>query len=206
MQVQAMPAGATQTASALAASQAQNKMFSGGNQMANLVKLGLFVALIVCHGTVLFASPKERGTMRIRTLEFLGTSFFIMLACCTLDSVLSHYAGGKELIRPIKAAMFLPCYCLPLLLAARYPDEVFGTFERHVATPEGCLIQLTCTVMIDGVLAELCRWWAHMLVTDMAGNCPLLASAAGYVVPLILFVQQPNLRSRIEYLHAFLTK
>merc|ERR1719424_187634 len=186
--------------------QAQKVMSAGGGQVANLVRLGLFIALIVCNGIVLCASPQERGTSRIRTLEFLGTSFFIMLACCTIDGVLTHYGAGKELLRPVKAALFLPCYCLPLLLAARYPDELFAPFQHHVATPEGCLMQLTVTVMMDGILAELCRWWAHMLVSDMAGNCPLLASTAGYVVPLILFVQQPNLRMRIEYLHSFLSK
>jgi hypothetical protein len=181
-------------------------MSAGGGQAANMVRFGLFIALVVCNGLVLCASPQERGTPRMRTLEFLGTSFFIMMVCATVDGVMTHYAPGNELLRPVKAAMFLPCYCLPLLLAARYPDEMFNPFERHVATPEGCLMQLTCTVMVDGILAELCRWWAHMLVSDMGGNCPLLASTAGYVVPLILFVQQPNLRMRIEYLHSFLSK
>jgi hypothetical protein len=128
-----------------------------------------------------------------------------MMAACCLDSALSYLKSGKELIRPIKAALFLPCYCLPLLLFARFPDEFFAPFDRFTATTEGCLLKLTVVIMMDAVLAELCRWWAHMLVTDMPGTCPLLASAAGYVVPLIIFVQQPNLRLRIEYLHSFLT-
>jgi hypothetical protein len=167
------------------------------------IRLGLFVALLVSNGMVLMAPAAERGTKRIRLLEFLGTTCFVMLAACTIDTCLAE-CGARDWVRPLKSALFLPCYGLLVLLAAPFPDDVFGAFDMRNASPEGVLIQLTVELMLNGVLAEFARWFGTLLVGDVQGGCSLLASTAGFVLPFILFIRQPNLRMRIEYLSQFL--
>merc|ERR1719235_2532587 len=172
-------------------------------QLSMAIRLGLFVALLVSNGMVLLAPAAERGTKRIRVLEFPGTTCFVMLVACTIDTCLGECGGASDWVRPLKAALFLPCYGLLVLLVAPYPDDVFGAFDMRNASPEGVLIQLTVELMLNGVLAEFARWFGTLIVDDVEGGCSLLASTGGFVLPFILFIRQPNLRMRIEYLSQF---
>jgi len=155
---------------------------------------------------VLMAPVAERQTHRMRTLEFFGTTCFVMLIACTLDTLLNEYGGGSDWVRPLKALLFLPCYGLLLLPLAPYPDQMIwgGDHDYRNATAEGVLMKLSVELMLNGMLAEFARWFSTLLVSDVQGGCSLLASTAGFVGPAILFIRQPNLRMRIEYLAQFL--
>jgi hypothetical protein len=166
------------------------------------VRIGLFIALLVSNGMVLLSS--ERGTNYIKKLELLGMACFLLLAACTIDGCMADYFGARDWVRPIKAALFLPCYAVLVLPVAHYPDDVFGPFDWRHASPEGTLIQLTVELMLNGALAEFARWFGTLIVGDVQGGCSLLASTTGFVLPFILFIRQPNLRQRIEFLSRFL--
>jgi len=172
--------------------------------LALAARVGLFVALLVSNGMVLLASVEERQTRRIRMLEFLGTACFVLLAACSLDSCLVEYGGKVQgLVRPLKSALFLPCYGLLVLLGSSYPDNVFAPFDLRDASAQAVVVQITVELFLNGVLAEFARWFVKLLVGEVPG-CSLLAATAQFVGPAILFVRQPNLRLRIEYLGYFL--
>jgi hypothetical protein len=172
-------------------------------QLSLAFRIGLFVAFLVTNGMVLMAQPAERATNRMKKIEFLGTACFVWLAATCVDSFLADF-GARDWVRPLKAALFLPCYGLLVLICAPYTDDVMGPHDYRNASAEGVLIRLTVELMLNGVLAEFARWFGTFLVGDVQGGCSLLASTAGFVLPVILYTQQPNLRLRIEYLSAFL--
>jgi hypothetical protein len=108
--------------------------------------------------------------------------------------------GGKPWGRPIKAAFFLPVICLLLFFVAPYPDDYFGAIPRKpLPTPSSVFWPLVFELIADGVLAEACRWFTTCLVSDTEKTESLFASAGFYVVPLTLYLRQPNLQSRLQY-------
>jgi hypothetical protein len=113
--------------------------------------------------------------------------------------------GGKEWVRPFKGALFLPQYFCLVLLLAPSADKFMGDFDQKTADPEGVLCDLVGELLVDAGLAWLCQYISNILVAEMPPKtCPIMASALGYVLPLTLWVTQPNLRLRIEYLSSFL--
>merc|ERR1719409_1644309 len=103
---------------------------------------------------------EERQTRRIRMLEFLGTACFVLLAACSLDSCLVEYGGKVSgLGRPLKSALFLPCYGLLVLLGSPYPDNVFAPFDLRDASAQAEVVKITVELFLNGVLAEFARWF-----------------------------------------------
>jgi len=157
---------------------------------------------LVCNGMVLLVKPEERATVRNMHLAFLGTVFFVMLICSSIDDCVNNCCGGFRLL---KTAMFLPQYFCLLLLLAPSADQYFGDFDQKSADPEGVLRDLVSELVVDAGLAWLIQYISNILVAEAPPeSCSIMASASSYVLPLSLYVMQPNLRLRLEYLGSFL--
>jgi hypothetical protein len=168
------------------------------------VRMGMFAGLIWCQVQIFRAPARERMNTHYQRLGFYSTSLFVMIAMASLDSFITDFSGGKPWARPIKAGFFLPCICLLLFFFAPYPDDYFGAIERKPPpTPSSVFWPLVFELIADGIFAEAARWFTTCLVSDTE-NESLFASAAGYVVPLTIYLRQPNLQSRLQYMAALL--
>lgn len=144
-------------------------------------------------------------TLKYQKLGFYSTTLFVMIACASLDAFITDFSGGKAWARPIKAGFFLPCICLLLIFVAPYPDDYFGALvKKPVPEPSSVFWTLVLELIADGVLAEACRWFTTCLVSDTEKSDSLFASASWYVVPLTIYLRQPNLQSRLQYTAAVL--
>jgi hypothetical protein len=146
-------------------------------------------------------------TTKYQKLAFYSTTLFVMIACASLDAFITDFSGGKPWARPIKAGFFLTCVCLVLFFAAPYPDDYFGAIPEKILTPEdfrSVSFSLLFELMADGVLAEVSRWFTTLLVSDTEKTDSLFSSASWYVMPLTIYMRQPNLRARIDYMTSVL--
>jgi hypothetical protein len=173
--------------------------------VGSAVRFSMFVGLIWCQVEIFRAPARERMTPKYQRLAFYSTSLFVMIACASLDSFITDFSGGKPWARPIKAGFFLPCICLTLFFAAPYPDDYFGAIAKKPApTPSTVFWPLVFELIADGVLAEAARWLTTCLVSDTEKSDSLFASASWYVVPLTIYLRQPNLQSRLQFMAAVL--
>jgi hypothetical protein len=171
--------------------------------ISQAVRFGLFGGLIWCQIEIWRAPARERMMHKYQLMSFYSTSLFVLIAMASLDSFITDFSGGKSWGRPIKSGFFLPCICLVLIFFGPYPDDYFGPIAKKGETPSTVLWPLVYQLIADGFLAEAARWFTTCLISDPDSES-LWSSAAPYVVPMTIFLRQPNLQSRLQYMSAML--